>query len=295
MKLNYILTCAASILLIKNTIANHLYSFRKEPIDVVIPAIEKDLLTLDLCIDGIRKNGSEIRNIYVISPKALTNKAIWFDEKEFPFSFFDIANAIFGDEKMATNYLERHDNRIGWIYQQLLKFYAFLVIPNISSNILLLDADTIFLNPVTFINELGEPYFNTGTEYHPPYFVHAKKLLSDFRKVFPEYSGICHHMLVQKCVLEELFACIQSYHHAEPWRAFCHCIESDSSGTIPKSCMSEYEIYFNYIFSKTKQAHLRLLNWLDVDSLENRDQFKKDNYHYLSCHAWMRARKASDL
>ncbi|MFN4174741.1 MAG: hypothetical protein ACK4HV_06525, partial [Parachlamydiaceae bacterium] len=43
------------------------YNFTNDPIDVVIPSTEKDLYTLDLCIDGIRTNCSGVRRIIVIS------------------------------------------------------------------------------------------------------------------------------------------------------------------------------------------------------------------------------------
>ena len=43
-------------------------------IDVVIPAHKKDIDTLDLCIDGIRKNVKDVRRIIVVSKEKLTDK-----------------------------------------------------------------------------------------------------------------------------------------------------------------------------------------------------------------------------
>ena len=156
-------------------------------IDVVIPCTDKDLQTLPLCIDGIRKNGKGVRRIIVISDKKLTDKAEWFDEKNFEFSKFDVAYEIFQNKEKAFAYINHKNSRIGWLYQQLLKLYAPLTIPNISSNVLILDSDTIFLKPYFFDNE-GRVLYNLGSicEYNGEYFEHMKRLLPTLRRVYPK-------------------------------------------------------------------------------------------------------------
>lgn len=264
------------------------YQLAHEPIDVVIPAIDKDLDTLDTCIEGISKYGESIRKVYVVSPKRLTTKAVWIDEKKFPFSFFDVAFAIYRNEEKARAYLAKPGNRIGWIYQQLLKLYAPFVIDGISSNILLLDADTVFLNPVSFLNERYEPLFNPGIGHHIPYYDHAKKLLPNFKPVFSNHSAISHHMLIQRSVMEALFETIRLHNHTEPWKAICHHIAVEASGNIINVGLSEFEIYFNFIFSTTKQAHLRILKWANVSSLNAIERYRNEGYHYISCHHYMK-------
>lgn len=250
----------------------------------MIPCCKKDLYTLDLCIEGIRKNGRNIRRIIVVSKEPLSKKAEWFDEKLFPFSKEDLALEIFHDRKVATDFISSPTSRIGWIYQQFLKLYAYFVIPDISSNILILDSDTIFLKPTEFINELGEPYFNTATENVGVYFDFGKRLLPGFKRVDKALSGISHHMLFQGCILEDLFDLIYEIHHEEPWKALCHCI--DKNYTF--ACLSEYELYFNFTLLRTDQAKLRSLRRCDVSSIDNLEYFRKENYVYISCHEWMR-------
>ena len=178
------------------------YSFSHDPIDIVIPCHEKDLPTLDLVIEGAR-NVVNHRRIIIISERKFTDKAEWFDERNFPFDKQSIALEMFnGDYGQAYNYINSSKSRIGWIYQQFLKLFASFIIPNISSNVLIIDADTIFLRPVTFQDPSGAALFNPGTEYNPPYFVHGAKVLHGFRKVFQQYSGISHHMLFQRSILE---------------------------------------------------------------------------------------------
>ncbi len=264
------------------------FQFLNEPVDVVIPAISKDIEVLDLCIEGIKTHGKSIRNVYVISPERLTTNAIWVDEKNFPFTKHDVAFAIYKSKELAKAYLAKPGNRIGWIYQQLLKLYAPLVIKGISSNVLLLDSDTIFLNPVSFLNDRFEPLFNPGIAHSKEYFTHAKKVIPGFKKFFREHSGICHHMLVQKSVIEGLFEVIRLYNHLEPWRALCHHIFVEPSGDVTNLAMSEFEIYFNYIFGATRQAHIRVLKWANVSSLDSMNRYKRDGYHYISCHSYMK-------
>jgi hypothetical protein len=262
------------------------YDFSNEPIDVVIPCSVKDKDLLDLCIKGIRENGKNINRIIVVSEKLFTNEAEWFDEKNYPFSKEDLIYEIFKkDESGAKRFASNSYNHIGWIYQQFLKLYAMFIIPNISSNVLILDADTIFLAPTEFMNENSEPLFNPGTEYHMPYFNHAKRLLPGFQRVYKEYSGISHHMLFQRSILEDLFNEIYQIHKKEPWKALCNCIDTKE---VFGSCLSEYEIYFNFTFLKTNQGKIRLVKWTNINSIQKIQDFKKNNYVYVSCHSWMR-------
>ena len=138
------------------------------------PLRSKDQVTLNLCIDGIRKQCQQVRRIIVVSQKRLTENAEWFDESLFPFQQRDIALAMFrGDAEAASRYINM-GNRLGWILQQLLKLYALHTIPGISPNVLVLDADTIFLNPVSFLDSRGVPIFTAAREYYEPYFAHMR-------------------------------------------------------------------------------------------------------------------------
>lgn len=262
------------------------YQFSNELIDVVIPCAKKDVEILDLCIQGIKKNGKNIRDIIVISSENFTNKAIWFDEKKFPFSKEDIANEIFGNNlQYKEDFLYGPRSRAGWFFQQLLKMYAMFVIPNISENILVLDADTVFLNPTEFLNFKNEPLFAYSKENHKPYFDIAKKILPYFHKAYDEYSGITHHMLFQKSILEELFSEIKKYNNEEPWRAICHSIDKNN---IHGSFFSEYELYFNFVFLTTEQGHIRHLNFKNINSKSKLEDYRKENYSFVSIHSYMR-------
>lgn len=253
-------------------------------IDVVIPVCQKDIRTLDYVIDGIKKYGIDVRRVIVVSDKKYTDKAEWFDENLYPFSKNDIAKRI--NTLLPSNHSYKGE-RNGWIYQQFLKLYAPFIIPGIANNVLVLDADTIFLNTVAFIDQDGYALYNVGTEYHKPYFEHASKLLRDkqIKKMFYLYSGICHHMLFQKPVLEDLFTEIRKTHNMEPWQALISCINPDH---LARSCMSEYEIYFNFVFSHNYKAKIRKLAWKNCTlSLDKIKKCQECGFHYISCHSYL--------
>ncbi len=273
-----------SVLFLINSTANA-FTFTFDPIDVVIPCHKKDLITLDLVIDGARKNIKNIGRVIVVSSERLTDKAEWFDERQYPFTKESIAYEIFKDKKKADNFLNSPKTRIGWIYQQFLKSYSIFVIPDISSNVLILDADTIFLRPIEFQDPItGAGLYNPGTENEIQYFEHLERVLPGFRKVFPQYSGISHHMLIQKSVMEALYAEIIKAHNKEPWKVFCAMIDMNYLYT---SCMCiEYELYFNFVFSRSNLVKIRHLKWHNIPFREFR-MLKNNEYDYLSCHAWM--------
>lgn len=263
------------------------YSFSTDPIDVVIPCAPKDLCTLERCIEGIKKHGKNLRRIIVVSKERMTDRAEWFNEALFPFSKQEIALEIFqGDEKAAMEFLMSPETRIGWILQQLLKFYAPFVIPNISSNVLVLDSDVIFLKRVEFMTRQGEPYFIPGKEYVPAYFEHAARLLPSLKRVNRSHSGISHHMLLQRPVLEDLFQLIEKRHLTEPWRALCRCVNLLHVGFV---CMSEYEIYFNFIQLRSNQAHLNMAKWIEIPSIHLIDHYQRFNdVIFVACPEWFR-------
>lgn len=268
------------------------FEFTQAPIDVVIPCVKKDLETLELCIAGIRANCAQIRRVIVVSKTRLTDSAEWVDEKIFPFTKDEVAFEIFRNEEQAEKYRSNPKNRLGWIFQQLLKLYAPFVIENISTNVLILDADTIFLRPVTFLQLNGAGCFNPGTEHHAPYFDHMHRLLPGLHRVHPQLSGISHHMLFQLCLLNDLKTAIEEYHGSLLWKALLHCIDHRE---LFGSCLSEYEIYFNYALLRSNQCSIRKLKWANSSMAFFNNYLQRQkldhsatSYDYLSVHSYMR-------
>lgn len=270
-----------------------LYQFTNEPIDVVIPSIRKDLATLNLCIAGIKKNCLNVRRVIVVSAEKLTDEAEWFNEADYPFTKKEIAYYLcHKDKKQAKQFLDEMPNWVGWYYQQLLKLYAPFVIPGISSNVLIVDSDSIFLNPVEFLNEENAGMYHPGEECIESYYVHARKLLPSFNRPFPHLSGITHHMLFQKSVLKHLFSTVKIYHNKPFWKAFCLCADNTNLCT---QGASEYELYFNFLFNNSSHPTLRSLKHInsfsDIPSNERLKELQDEGYHYGSFHVVTRERQ----
>ena len=235
--------------------------------DIVVIVGPNDIKTINKQIGYTKKNIINYRNIYLIcyDDSLKIDGCITISEKTFPFSLDTVA-IYHGKRK-----------RNGWYLQQLLKLYTGVIIPNILDKYLVIDADTYFLNPVTFY-ENGKGLYNYGTEYHKPYFIHMEKLHPELKKIDNNKSGICHHMFFETKYINELFNMVESKHNNEKFYDIFlkNVIDHDGSGA------SEYEIYFNYMLYKhPNNIKIRKLNW------DNSKDFNHSNYHYISCHWYM--------
>lgn len=262
------------------------YPLVNDPIDVVIVTHPKDKTTLNDCINGIKENCDNIRRIIVVSSENLTNQAEWFHENQFPFTKEDVAMAIVrGSKKKREEFFRNSHRSPGWYFQQLLKLYSPFVIPGISSNVLILDSDTIFLNRVKFLNESFGGLFSFSREdAKPAYFKHAQRLVPGYKRVYPKIYSVCHHMLFQKPILEDLFQTVENYHETEFWIAFCSCVDlRENRGA------SEFEIYYNFALRNSSQVQLRELKWTNCGNLSRKDEFKRRGFHFVSFHTYLRS------
>ena len=226
--------------------------------DIVFCLGPNDISKINKAVDCAKTNVIGFRNIYIISYYNIeVDGCIVVDENIFPF-IKEVAN-IHGIRK-----------RNGWYVQQLLKLYAGIVIPGILNSYLVIDSDTFFLRPVSFI-ENGIYLLNPGTEYHEPYFVHMEKIHKSLKKV-SRYSGISHHMIFDTSLIKEIFALTP-----EPfWKVFLENVtEYDGSGA------SEYEIYFTYLsIYHPEKFRIRSLKWKNSVSLDY-------DYDYVSLHWYL--------
>ena len=268
-----------------NAFAKTTYPLEYGPIDVVIPSCEKDRVTLDMCIDGIRKYGVNVRRIIVVSKNKLTENAEWVSEDQFPFSKLDIAKIICKDKEFMRSYIHDKRNRLGWILQQLLKLYAPLVIENISDNVLVLDSDTVFLRKVIFQNRDGSPNFAYEEYNHKPYYEHSNRLLPGLVRAKEKICGITHHMLYQKLIMKDLFNQIESYHKCPMWQAYCKCIDKEQ---IYLSGSAGYSVYFNFVLLRTDQYKLRNLKMVGTGDISSKGYFQSIGYHAASFHTYLR-------
>ncbi len=266
--------------------ANH-YPLTDEPIDVVLVTHPKDKETLEHAIIGVRTYGKNIGRVIVVSNEPLTDNAEWFDEKLYPFSKDDVALEIGrGDQEVADEFFARGGHPPGWYYQQLLKLYAAYVIPNISSNILVLDSDSVFINDVEFLNEQNGGllciHSKKATKGH--YCRHAERMLPSYSPIYTDVNSVNHHMLFQKPILDDLFKEIEEARNEPLWKVFCH--EVDLSRKYGSG--SEYELYFNFALNHTSQVSIRELKRRASATFDKMNLYKNEGFILLSYHSYMR-------
>jgi hypothetical protein len=249
--------------------------------DIVIPVGPSDI---GFIWDHIHRNKQNIighRNIYIVTKDtsaidmkfqtiANNHGYILVDEAIFPFRMADV-----------IAYHNGVNWRNGWYLQQLIKLYAGYVIPDILPTYLVVDADTVFLKPTTFIGPDGKFLFNVGSEYHPPYFAHMESLHPTLKK-YIRASGICHHMIFNRDYVQKMMKMVEDHHNTgqEFWKIFLQKVTD-----IMGSGASEYEMYFNYMHCYHSDAiRIRPLYWRNTPKL-----IENENYDYVSIHHYMRA------
>lgn len=234
--------------------------------DIVIPLGPNDITVIEQQIKYTRVNVIGYRNIYLVSYDASLkfDGCITIDENIFPFNLKTVA-----DEHAPQK-------RNGWYLQQLLKLYAGIVIPDIMDKYLVIDSDTFFLKPTSFIQD-NIPLYNYGDEFHMPYFKHMLRLHPSFGKMI-EQSGICHHMFIETKYVKEIILLVEEFHNKKFYNVF---LSEVSTVDIPHSGASEYELYFNYILAKHPNSiSIRPLKWTNVNTLTNFGDNDYVSYHH---------------
>ena len=247
-------------------------------IDIVIPTCLKDINTLNIVIKNAKINISNIGNIYIICNYNLRNyisEGIFIDEDSFPFNKKNIAEYIFGDINIYNN------RDCSWLYQQLLKLYSPIIINNISSNVLIIDSETIFYNNYNPIQN-NIAYYAVSNEICLDYRKHIKFLLKDINILYDNISGICHQMLFQKHVIQNLFDRVEKYNidlnniNLPFWKLMLIKLKENNINKY-----SEYDLYFNFIntFHRNTIKITNDISW-DISSTIP----KSSKYTYLTVH-----------
>ena len=234
--------------------------------DIVIPIGPNDTEKVKNQIPYTKRNVIGYRNIYLICFDANTKieGCVTINENTFPFNIKTV-------ESMHSK-----SWRNGWYLQQLLKLYAGFVIPGILDTYLVIDSDTFFTKPTTFIKD-NKCCYNYGRENHGPYFSHMGLLHNSLKRVDSKKSGICHHMIFEKSKMKKLFKLVEECHENKPfYEIFLEKVNKkfhkNGSGA------SEYEIYFNYLLIYHKdEIIVRELRWKNSKSLD-------DSMDYVSVH-----------
>lgn len=209
----------------------------RKKIDVLIPAIEKDLATLPYVIDGIRKHVQHpIGQIMIVAP----NRARMIELCRRKNCRFVDENSLLPITKKNIHYRSKRWERSGWLFQQLLKMNGDKL--GNSEYFLVIDADTVLITPHVFLDG-DKTIFYCRNWSQPEYFKTYRRLLGT--NPSSRSSFVTHYMLFNKSKLAQLKRKIES----KGQKSWYSAIMSAMDKTKPFA-FSEFETYGNFLYSQ---------------------------------------------
>lgn len=206
-------------------------------IDILIPAIEKDLETLPHVIDAVRKQVKHpIGQILIVAPRRrrilelCRRKGCRFVNE----------NRVLPITKKNIHYRSKKWERSGWMFQQLLKMSGDTLCH--SEYFLVIDADTVLIRPHLFRTG-NKTVFYCRKWSQPEYFKTYRRLLG--KRPSAPSSFVTHYMLINKSKLAQLKRTIKSKHQTSWYSAILRKMDKSK-----QFAFSEFETYGNYLYSK---------------------------------------------
>jgi hypothetical protein len=249
----------------------------------VVLTTEKDIRVFEKSILSALKHLTDVEKFYIITPDAkslhqklsekLGKRVLFIDENQFPFNGSNVTEVMIESVRQKGLYPLTGNSvfekslwgRIGWFLQQLLKLYAGKVLG--LGDYVILDSDLVWFQNVTFYNSTKNGFrsynYASSGQHHGSYMATMKRI-SGFEMfegkddVFR--SGICHHMVVVKEIMDDLFSTAEKMHGIPFWQALLNQSAIEMTCRAPKqnicgagSTLSEYELYFT--FARHKYPH----------------------------------------
>ena len=247
-------------------------------LDVIIPAVEKDLGTLPHAIEGVRRNLMHpIRKISVVAPDSSKIRELCH-RLNVDFVCEQIVAPLTRED---IDYVVNGRDRSGWLLQQLIKLNADSVAA--TENFLILDADTVLIKPQRLKTD-GRSVLMVSEEHHRPYYRTYERLFGHPPQSL--LSFVCHYMIFNKQILMLLREAIQN-RTQRPWaRAIVESIDKNEA-----SSFSEYETYGNFLCEISSRkvvrrySNNRRLRPMEVSDI-SRYFAKPDRFVSLSFHVY---------
>ncbi len=238
----------------------------KEPIDVVIPIIAKDLHILPLCLEGVRRQVNHpIQQIYIVAPAS--DEIIQFCVAHH-LQFVNETSVLGCEPKdlglQIWDAQGRLRDRSGWLFQQFIKLSGKV---GTCRYYLCIDADHVLIRPHTFLTAEGKTVFYMSYEEHQPYYENIQRLLPDLS--LDKLSYVDHKMLFDKEQIKALHQAL-SIRSGKSWMQTI----LDSYDRHCHAGFSEFELYGNFITYKERrpwlQKRLPYQRLTDYDVLEEK-------------------------
>lgn len=264
-------------------------------ISAVMLTTTKDGAVFERGVRSALKHLVDVDKFYVITPskhelslkfKSLGERVIFVDEQSFNFTGALVADTMVQSVRDRGTYPLGNGNspfertlwgKLPWYLQQLLKIYAGKYL-NLKDYVLL-DGDCVWFRDTKFIAEKQTssipPFrynYATSTQIHGAYLASSKRISGvDIinAKKGKFRSGVVHHMVLVKEVLDDLFKTVETLHGLPMWQVMLNqsalemtCMAPNTKVCAEGSALSEYELYFNFARVKYPETvELRPLLW----------------------------------
>jgi hypothetical protein len=156
------------------------------------------------------------------------------------------------------------------------------VIPDLLPHHLIVDSDTVFVQPVKFFEE-EKILFDCSGLYVPEYIDHMLAILP---KEFSETNGlggVTDCMMFREDILRDLFQRVETRHELPMWQVLLSKVNPE---LYDKSGMSEYEMYFQFALSQYPGVYN--VRKLRKSYGVHLNEIKRTDVDIISFHAWFR-------
>jgi len=261
---------------------------QNEKITIVCVVTNKDFLTLPNALHfAIKAVGlNNLIGVRLIVPERHRSAVCLLLNESLP-----VQIEIKTDEELMSNdqanQIKNHfGDKASWITQQLLKFET---VRSLTSNCLILDADTLILNDQYLKVIKGIQPLTPTEEFHKPYYEFLIKISPFF--VNTTNSFIPHHQIIQKDIFEEMCRFLEI---SNLQNLINLCIRHADIKEV-SSLSIDYELYAQYLFRKYPSRYT-LVKWSNISIPNHKFRFYSKNkfvliilsklYNSISFHSW---------
>lgn len=185
----------------ENNSANITYHL---PIELLVVCGPQDTPILPLCIkSAIQFSANPISKAVIVVPDSdveMTKKIILEMDKSTNIPSVVVSENEYIPIGIRSKLKQKFEERYGWILQQVIKVnYAA---ESKAQAVLVIDADTVLLQPLQGIGNNGEQHLSYSSEMHKSYLEFLKYIQVPMRRPF--FSTVTHYMIIQPRIMREL-------------------------------------------------------------------------------------------
>jgi hypothetical protein len=185
----------------ENDLANITYSV---PMELLVVCGPQDTPILQLCIKSvIQFSANPISNVVIVVPDSdveMTKKIILKMDKNMNIPIVVVRENEYIPIEIRSKLKQKFEERYGWILQQVIKVHY--TAQSKAQAVLVIDADTVLLQPLKGIGKNGEQHLSYSSEMHRSYREFLKYIQVPMRRPF--FSTVTHHMIIQPTIMREL-------------------------------------------------------------------------------------------